>query len=105
MGSSRSKLTSKYKILEEILCLLYDIDQHSITDASIGVEHGTMYIEATIDSRMRRFQQDDGSLVDMLHNIMNHETIIYNPYAELEESVEKYNNYIKIMGALNKQGL
>lgn len=105
MGSSRSKLTSRDYMLRNILDILYDVDTSRVTHTNIAIHSGIICIEATIDSKVKTFEQQDGSMTDMLDNIMNDETILYNPYVELEDCVKKYNDHIKMINILNSQGL
>lgn len=110
MGSKTTKLQAKDTILGQILELIYNIDRTQLVTAYVTNKDDILAIEADImDSNgnmiHKVFNQDDGSITDMLFNIMNNDSIIFNPYEELEESVKKYNDHVRLMKALEKQGL
>lgn len=105
MGSTSSKLDSRNYILANILHIIYDVNLSSISDLSLYMDSGVICIDAKINNQKRTFQHMDGSLVDILYQVLNNTTITSNPYIELDECIKKYNEHIRLMGILDSQGL
>lgn len=105
MGSTSSKLDSRNYILTNILHIIYGIEPSTISNPSIYMYSNIICIDADINKQKRTFQHTDGSLGDLLYEVMNNVPITTNTYDELEDCVKKYNEHIRMIDILNRQGL
>lgn len=105
MGTKSTKLDAKEMMILNILDVVYNVDPNTVSECNINIVDGSVRIEAMVYSEHRVYHQVDGSLTDILYEIMKNSMITHNPYVELESCVKKYNDHVRLMKALEKQGL